>query len=202
MTKIIENIVPFQQKRKFIHHLNFTPGIWINGKTHWLKKTNEMFLISDGISVKMNQRSTISKVNYFDMIVTNHGKKERHVKLLMMYHHPNQKKEHISFISPVDKVIYHVSGGLIYLVNGMHNGNGFNHYTIQSRSNISSNSFWDCQEKGILNYRPMYKGSAASIKVFDLKIGARDIQKCSTWSISGNNKIEITELNNRLLKTY
>ncbi|WP_428909117.1 hypothetical protein [Niallia sp. Krafla_26] len=202
MTKIIENIIPFKRKQKLFDQLIFTPGIWINGKTYWIKNKNEIFLISEGISVKVLQKSKHSKVNYFDIFVTNHSKQDKQVKLLMMYHHYNQRKEQVSFISPVENVIYHISGGMVYLVNGMYNGNGFNHYTIQPKWNISSNIFWECPKKGKLNYLPMLKGSIASIYTFDMNISARDVQKCSSWSILGNNKYEISELNNRLLKTY
>ena len=106
----------------------------------------------------------------------------------------NQRKEHVSFISPVEKVIYHISGGMIYLVNGLYNGGSFNHYTIQPKWNISSNIFWDCQKKGKLKYRPMQKGSIASIYTFDMNIAARDVQKCSSWSVLGNNKFEIDRI--------
>jgi len=201
MTKIIENIVPFNKKKKYTDRLVFTPGIWINGKTYWLKNRRESFLISEGISVSIKHKSTHSKINFFDIFVSNHWKEERQVKLLMMYHH-NHMKEHFSFVSPVERLIYHMADGMIYLVNGLHNGKSFNHYTIQPRWNITKNIIWECQEKGILNYMPMLKGSAASIYTFDLNLHSRGTQTCSSWSIIGNNKIELNELNNRLLKTY
>lgn len=202
MTKIIKNIIPFDNKTKWIDRLIFTPGIWVNGKMYWLKNRGERFLISEGISVKIKHRSPHSKINFFDVFVTNHGKEERQVKLLMMHHPHHIMKEPFSFVSPVEKVIYHLSNGMIYLVNGLHNGKGFHHYTIQPKWNIARNNFWDCQEKGILKYIPMLKGSAASIHTFDLNLSARGTQRCSSWSITGNSKLEINELNKRLLKTY
>ena len=202
MNRIVEKIIPFNKKRKDIDRLVFTLGIWINGRTYWLENKSERFLISEGISVNMNQKIIHSKIKYFDVIVTNHGKRDRRVKLLMMNHH--QRKEHFSYISPVDKVIYHISSGKIHLVNGLHNGKGFNHYTIQPEWTIKRNSsyLWDSQEKGILKYMPMFKGAAASVHTFDLNIEARGTQKCSSWSIIGNDKKEIIELNRRILKTY
>lgn len=202
MTRIMGKVVPFRRKKKAINHLIFTPGIWINGEIYWLKNKNERFFISEGISVKIHQRSTISKVNFFDIFVTNHHKNERQVKLLMMYHHPYQKKEHFSFISPVEKVIYYFSGGFMHLINGSYNGNGFNHYTVQPEWNITNNIFWDCHEKGTLKYQPMLRGSATSIYTFDLKIGGREVHKCSSWSILGTNNNEIQEINKRLTKTH
>lgn len=202
MTRIIENIVPFRQRKKPVNHLTFTLGIWMNGEIYWLKNKSEKFLISEGISVNIHQRSTISKVNFFDVYVTNHGKKDRQVKLLMMHHHPHQQKEQVSFISPVEKVIYHFSGGIMHLVNGSYNGSSFNHYTIQPKWSITRNVFWDCHNKGTLKYQPMMKGSVASICTFDLDLKGREVHKCSSWSILGNNKSEIYELNKRLIKTY
>ena len=200
MTRIFEKIVPFNKKRNDIDRLVFTLGIWINGRTYWLENKNERFLISEGISVNFNQKTIHSKIKYFDVFVTNHGKKDRQVKLLIMNHH--HRKEHFSYISPVDKVIYHISSGEIHLVNGLHNGKGFNHYTIQPQWNIKSKYLWDSQEKGILKYMPMLKGAAASIHTFDLSIQARGTQKCSSWSIIGNDKKEIKDLNHHILKTY
>jgi hypothetical protein len=200
MTRIVEKIVPFIKKRNDVGRLVFTAGIWINGRTYWLGNKSERFLISEGISVNMNQKMIHSRIKYFDIFVTNHGKKDVQVKLLLMNHH--YTKEHFSFISPADKVIYHISNGEIHLVNGLYNGKGFNHYTIQPKWQIEGSHLWDCQEKGILKYFPMLKGAAASVHAFDLCIEARGSQKCSSWSIMGNNQKEINELNHHLLKTY
>ena len=76
MTKIVENIIPFKQnKKKLGDPLIFTPGIWVNGKTYWIKNKQELFLISEGISIKVQQRTKHSKVNFFDIFVRNHRKR-------------------------------------------------------------------------------------------------------------------------------
>lgn len=179
-----------------------TPGIWINGKTLWLKDSCEKFLLEEGISVHIKQEPIHSKVYYYDIFVTNHEKREKSLKLLMMNHHNNQLQEHLSFISPAEKVIYHMANQMIYLVNGRHNGKGISNCTVQPHWSIFNDTYWDNTEKGILKYQPMVKGSSVSMYTFDVGLSGRETKKSSSWVIAGKSKTELIDLNNSIIKSY
>lgn len=179
-----------------------THGIWINGKVYWLKDTSEKFLVNEGVSVHVKQESLHSRVKYFNIYVTNHEKKEKMVKLLLKHSHKNSSREEFSFISPAEKVIFHLADKMIYLVNGKNNGNGMNQCTIQSQWNVFNESYWDNKEKGVFKYQPMVKGSAVSLSEFDIELSGRETKKVNSWVISGTNKKELMDLNNSILKTY
>ena len=179
-----------------------TPGIWINGKTYWLHNEREKSILEEGISIHVKQRTPHSKISYLDIYISNHERKEKQLKLLMMHQHENQLKEHFSFVSPVEKVIYHLAGQNVYLVNGSFNGEQISQCTIQSQWNFYKNTYWDCLEKGILKYQPMVKGIAVSLYSFKIDLQGRETVKSSSWIISGKNKSEILDLNACFLKTH
>jgi hypothetical protein len=195
-----------RDKIRDVYHMKnqlvMTLGVWIDGKTYWLKNEEEKFLVQEGISIKVTKESLHSEINYFNFLIMNHEQTPQKVKLLIMHHHKHPTKEHFSFISPTDKVIYHFADQMIYLVNGRPAGNGISECTIQPQWNVLSEVFWSSRDHGTLKYMPMLKGSAISIYALTHELDGGEMQKCNSWVISGNNKEELMQLNSSILKTY
>jgi hypothetical protein len=179
-----------------------TPGIWVNGKTYWIKNGNEELVLDEGISIYFRKEDLHPQIKYFDIFVTNHDYQEKEVKLLMMHRFEKATKDHFSFVSPVEKVIYHISDSAMYLVNGELDGNSINHCTIQQQWNFYSNQYWDCHDKGHLKYQPMGKGTVVSIYLFPLTLKARSTVKSNSWVISAHTKTDLMNLNSCFLKTH
>ncbi len=180
--------------------LIFSPGIWVNGKVYWLGNAAEKLLPKENLSIKIKQANVHSKVQFFDLYVTNHSKASREAKLILMQRHPENGGEHFSFVSPNEDVIFHFADKRVYLVNGMSSYGRMKQCTVQPIWNIHTKRLWKCEESGKLNYQPMAKGAAASLFSLDLKMGARETQKSSCWMIEGTERNTVMNLNHMLLK--
>jgi hypothetical protein len=191
-----------ENEEKFMHRqpLIFTPGLWINGKVYWLGDSTEKLLLLEDLSIKMKQANIHSKVDFFDIFVTNHSKTDREAKLILMQRHSETANEHFSFVSPNDDVIFHFADKQIYLVSGINSCGKMKQCTVQPIWNIGTDRLWSCRESGVLSYQPMAKGAAASIFALDLRMGPRETQKSSCWMIEGTEKKTIINLNQMLLK--
>lgn len=180
--------------------LLFTPGLWVNGKVYWLGNSSEKLLLLADLSIKVKRSNIHSKVEFFDVFVTNHSHASRDAKLILMQRQASAGNEHFSFVSPNDDVIFHFADKRIYLVCGMNSRGRMKQCTVQPLWNIGNDRLWHCRESGVLNYQPMAKGAAASIFTLDLKMGPRETQKSSCWIIEGTEKKSIINLNQMLLK--
>ncbi|RSD27446.1 hypothetical protein [Mesobacillus subterraneus] len=180
--------------------LIFSPGIWIDGKIYWLGNTTEKLLPREDLSIKIKQANVHSKVEFFDLYVTNHSQEEKEAKLILMQRHAETAKDQFSFVSPNEDVIFHFADKKIYLVNGMNNNGRMKQCTVQPIWNVSTERLWNCRDSGRLNYQPMAKGAAASLFSLDLKMGPRETQKSSCWMIEGTEKSTVVNLNSMLLK--
>jgi hypothetical protein len=180
--------------------LMFSQGLWINGKIYWLGNASEKLLPLDDLSIKVKQANIHSKVEFFDIFVTNHAKTSKEAKLILMQRHTETANEHFSYVSPNEDVIFHFADKRIYLVNGMNGSGRMKQCTVQPLWNIGTERLWNCRESGKLNYQPMAKGAAASIFSLDLNLGPRETQKSSSWMIEGTEKSTVINLNNMLLK--
>jgi hypothetical protein len=180
--------------------LIFSPGIWVNGKVYWLGNMTEKLLPQEDLSIRIKQANVHSKVDFFDLYVTNHSKVDKEARLILMQRHAESALEQFSFVSPNENVIFHFADKRVYLVNGL-NGNGtMKQCTVQPIWNVSTERLWNCRKSGKLNYQPMAKGSAASLFSLDLKMNPRETQKSSCWMIEGNEKNTVVNLNAMLLK--
>lgn len=180
--------------------LIFTPGLWVNGKIYWLGKCSEKLIPLDDLSIKIRQANIHSKVDLFDIFVTNHSQNSKKAKLILMQRHADAANEHFSFVSPTEEVIYHFVEKKIILVNGMNETGKMKQCTVQPLWNINTERLWNCRQSGTLNYQPMAKGASASLFSLDLKIGPRETQKSSCWSIEGTEKNSVINMNKLLLK--
>ena len=180
--------------------LVFTLGLWVSGKINWLENCSERLLPINHLSIKIKQKDIHSKVDYFDIFVTNHSQSIKEAKLILIQRHADAANEHFSFVSPTEEVIYHFVEKKIILVNGMNDAGKMKQCTVQPLWNISTERFWNCLQSGTLNYQPMAKGASASLFCLDLKIGPRETQKSSYWSIEGTEKNSVNNMNNLLLK--
>lgn len=175
-------------------------GIWIDGKTYWIHNGTEKLIPDEAISIKINKVSIHSKIGFFDIYVTNHSESEKEIKLIVTHSFEKFHKDDLTFFSPSEKVIYHLTNRAFYLVNGQINGSLFSDYTMQPVWNIYTDQFWDCQNKGTLKYQPMSKGPSNSLFVFEMKIPGLKTHKANTWMISGNTRSELLGLNQVVLK--
>lgn len=182
--------------------LAVTAGIWIEGKTYWVRNHYERIIAEEGISIRMKEVPIHSQINYLDIFVRNHKYKNRKVKILLKHHYPYPTEEHFTFVSPVEKVVFHTVNDQIYLVSARGNRKGIEQMTVLPHWHVNTEQIWRSIEKGILNYQPMAKGMMVSILSIDLEIPAREMRKGSSWVIKGQNKGELLQLNKVLLKTH
>ncbi|UII54866.1 hypothetical protein LS684_14530 [Cytobacillus spongiae] len=180
--------------------LKLTPGLWVEGKMYWLMNGMEKLLHEEEISIQVKQEQIHSKARYFDMYVTNHLSFPRKVKLFFMYHHEFSTREHFSFISPSDNVIFHLANSQVFLVNARTSEKRMGQCTIQPYWDVSTGAIWSNKEKGFLKYAPMAKGTSASICSLDIEIPGNQTRKGSSWMIEGSSKTELLKFNQALLK--
>jgi hypothetical protein len=177
------------------------PGIWIGGKIHWISNGHEKLISSESLSIHVKEESIHSKVRLFQVYVRNHSEEEKNLKLLFMSRHHEVATEHLSFVSPLEKVIFHHSGEKMFLVNG-HSEEGTIQQTIQPLWNIPTEQIWADQTKGILRYQPMGKGASASIFSLDVKVPAQSSKKGTAWVIQATEKNLLLHLNETILKKH
>lgn len=175
-------------------------GIWVDGKAFWLKSGNEKILIEESISVQLKKDNIHSKIHYFETFLTNHASKPRQILLLFMHQHKDATRDHFSFISPSENVIYHLANNAVYLVNGQINGNAEGQRTVQPYWNFYNDQIWSNLEKGVLTYRPMVKGAAVSVFSMEATIPPNQTIKGTSWVIMDDNKIKLEGLNKLFLK--
>jgi hypothetical protein len=183
-----------------VRGLPFTPGLWVNGKCYWLQNCTEKVLYDDELIVKVKQEQSHSKITYSTIYVSNHGKQTKEVKLLAMYCASSVSKEHFTFVSPTDRLIFHIKEENVYLVNALYNGEEVKEYTIQPYWNVFSDQIWSSLITGSLTYQPMLKGMAAIIFASKITVKPRATENINTWTITGRNKTELLSLNKAFQK--
>lgn len=181
--------------------LSVIPGIWIDGKTYWVRDSFEKIISEEAISIHMKESSIHSRTKIHDLFIRNHGKRKRNIKLLFIHHYPNVTKEMFSFISPAEKLIFHIKNDHIFLVNGHCKGISMEQMTIQPFWLVHTDLIWQSLEKGILEYRPMTKGITGSVFSLNAKIDVGETCKATTWMLFGHNKNELFQLNSVLKNT-
>lgn len=186
---------------KTTEHLIVTPGIWIDGKTYWLRDSHEKLIPEEEISIRVKDSSIHSKSKIHDMFIKNHGNKLRNVKILFMHQNPCMTKELLTFVSPAEKAIFHIKNHFIYLVNGQCQGKPMDQMTVQPFWNFHTERIWQSPAKGILRYHPMAKGMMVSIFSLEASVPINEICKASTWTVFSHNKNELEQLNRQLKNT-
>ncbi|RHW41058.1 hypothetical protein D1B31_08915 [Neobacillus notoginsengisoli] len=183
-----------------VEKLDLTPGLWTSGKTYWNHGRMEFVLMEEEISMKISVEHPHSKINMVNYFVYNHSKTEKHVKLLALHYCQSVLKDHFSFISPADDIVFHLAGKQLYLVDGRSSSNEKWETTVIPSWHSSLDGIWGCKQKGTLKYTPMAKGNPASVLSREAAIPPGKIIRATTWCISGKNKNELLSLNTALLK--
>jgi hypothetical protein len=180
--------------------LQLVIGIWINGQTYWLHNQNEKIITKEKLTVKIKQENIFSKIRNSYIFITNHDELEKNVKIVMMHRYVHASKDHLAFISPKEQVIFHLANKKVFLVNGQYEGQVIQQATIQPFWSMNSDYMWSNQSKGMLKYQPMAKGIAVSMFTLNLCIPSHETKKASTWTIQGEAKRELLNVNEALLK--
>jgi hypothetical protein len=180
--------------------LQLVIGIWIKGQTYWLHNQSEKIITNEKLTVKIKQENIFSKIRNSHILITNHDKIEKNVKLVLMHRYIHASKDHLAFISPTDQVIFHLANKKVFLVNGHCEGQAIQQATIQPFWSINTGYMWHCENKGTLKYQPMAKGIAVSMFTFNLSISSHETKMASTWTIQGEAKSELLNVNDALLK--
>jgi len=178
-----------------------TAGFWIGGKIYWVRNRNEKIIPEEGISLHIKEVPLHSQIKFFEIYFRNHLQKNQQVKLVCKHYYPYLAEEHFAFVSPVEKVLFHMANQTIYLVNASFNGKGMQQMTVLPQWYANTGKIWKSLEKGVLSYQPMAKGMPASIFAIDLDLPAGTMRKAKSWIIKGNNKDELLRLNRILLKS-
>jgi hypothetical protein len=189
------------QRKLLMKKLTTTPGIWIDGKTYWIQNGYEKLIPEHSISVHVKQIHKHSKIQYTEIYVRNHSQQEKKLKILVLNFFPVTYQEHLSFVSPTENVIYHSVDDQLYLVNGEYNKNSIEQRTVQPIWNVHTEHIWSNNQKGILKYQPMAKGSSVSIFSLSMNVNPQSTGISRAWSITGTEKKDILELNHILMKT-
>ncbi|TRZ37583.1 hypothetical protein CEQ21_19240 [Niallia circulans] len=177
-----------------------TPGLWINGKICWLQNGYEKILPEYSVSVHVKSVQKHSKVQYNEIYVRNHSKENIEVKVLLLSHFSKSDQNHLAFVSPTDNVIFHSVEDQLILVNGEFNGSSLEQRTVQPIWNVHTDLIWKNQDNGSLKYLPMGKGGYVSICSLHMNLAPQTSNMGRTWTIYGNNKEVIMDLNQILLK--
>lgn len=180
--------------------LRMIPGLWIDGITYWLNEGLQQTLHEIGLSIHVKELPAHSKVRFYKIYVTNHYPFARKVKILLQYKHEIHSSEQVSFVSPVDNIVYHLADQTVYLVNGFMEREKIKECTIQHYWNIHTDNIWACSESGKLTYVPMIKGNAVSLYTKEIAFSGRQTCEGESWIISGESKNELLNLNSVLLK--
>ncbi|MBY0122386.1 hypothetical protein [Bacillus sp. S/N-304-OC-R1] len=187
------------------------PGVWINGKTYWLTPGVESMIPEEGISVHLKQEEETSEIKLYHVSITNYRERHLNVKLLIQNRHylsgnelKNllQKPYHLSFISPSEKVVFHLDHDNVYLANGCFHENNSGISTIQSLRNVFTDNIWNCQRSGKLKYNPMANGDAVSLFIYDFHFKGKQTLEGKSWVITGKDESELVKINETLLKTH
>jgi hypothetical protein len=184
----------------FLPQLQLVIGIWINGQTYWLHNQSEKIITNEKLTVKIKQENIFSKIRNSLILMTNHDQLEKNVKIVLMHRYTHASKDHLAFISPTDQVIFHLANKKVFLVNGKCEGQAIQQATIQPFWSINTGYMWSCENKGTLKYQPMAKGIAVSMFTFNLSIPSHETRMASTWTIQGEAKSELLNVNEALLK--
>lgn len=180
--------------------LRMIPGLWIDGVTYWLDNGLEKTLHEIGLSIHVKELPIHSKVRFYKIYVTNHYPLARKIKVLLQYKHDTHSREHVSFVSPVDNIVYHLADQTVYLANGFMEKEKIKECTIQNYWNIHTDNMWACAKSGKLKYVPMLKGNAVSLYTKELQFSGRQTYEGESWIISGESKKDLLNLNSVLLK--
>lgn len=178
-------------------HVEFVPGIWMNGKCIWLQNCTEKVLVEEGVIIKIKHEQIHSKIRYTTIYVSNYSSGPKNLKILGMHYIPNLN--HLTFVSPSDRRVFHLADERLLLVNGRSNDSIIKEYTTVPLWTARSDKIWSSLHNGILKYQPMAKGPAASILALEMTLGAHVTKKLNTWEIIGTNKNEILSLEKALL---
>lgn len=184
-----------------VNKLTTTPGIWLDGKIYWIQNGYEKLIPEHSISVHVKNIHKHSKIQYNEIFVRNHSVEAKEMKILILNHFINPFKEQVAFVAPTENVIYHSVDEELYLVNGVYKTNYMEQRTIQPIWNVHTDHIWNNFNKGQLKYQPMAKGSCVSIFTLTMGIEPQSTGQCQAWSIHGQNKKELLDLNHILLKT-
>ncbi|WP_462412223.1 hypothetical protein [Neobacillus sp. Marseille-QA0830] len=187
-------------RRSSVEHLHFVPGIWVNEKYYWLYNSTEKVIYDEALILNMKQEHIHSKIHLSKIIVSNHGNQDKDIKIMGMHYFPNIDQEHLTFISPTDKHIFHHNGEDVFLVNGQTADEGVSQYTTIPIWNAFTDQIWNSLETGSLKYQPMAKGPAVSIFALNLKVERHSTKKVNSWAIAGVSRNEVISMEQALLK--
>jgi hypothetical protein len=178
-------------------NVEFVPGLWMNGNCIWLNNCTEKVLVNGGIIIKIKHEQNHSKIRNTNIYVSNYSNASIEVKVLVMHYIPNFN--HLAFISPSDRRVFHWADEKILLVSGRYNNSVIKEYTTIPLWIARSDQIWSSIQTGILKYQPMAKGPAASILAVKLTLKANQTKKINTWEIIGSNKNEILSMERALM---
>ncbi|MEO2074457.1 MAG: hypothetical protein ABGX20_03590 [Bacillus sp. (in: firmicutes)] len=202
MMNLIEdqNIEDTSRSHQSFDTLLFIPGLWINGKYHWMQNCTEKVLYDEELTIKVKHNQVHSKIRVTHIFVSNHSNNVKEVKVLAMHHFSNVGKDNLTFVSPMDNRIFHHANRQVYLVNGHYKGLELKEYTAMPLWNTYTDQIWNSLLTGTLKYQPMAKGPAASIFAMKMLLQPHETARMNTWTITGSSKNELIGMEEVLIK--
>jgi len=181
--------------------LQFVPGIWVNGQYFWLQNCTEKVIYDEELIIKVKQEQLYSNIRFSSVYVSNHGNQTKEIKVLVMHYFLYVGQDHLVFVSPIDRHIFHHANQKVFLVNAQYNKTDKIEYTAIPQWNAYTDQIWGSIQKGNLKYQPMAKGPAASIFAVKMSISPHETSKMNTWTITGSSKNELISIEKALIKS-
>ncbi|MBP2241622.1 hypothetical protein J2Z40_002194 [Cytobacillus eiseniae] len=182
--------------------MKMIPGVWVNGKTYWMKRGMDALVLDEGITLQLTEENIHHNTRIFVVKVTNHFRRSIKVKLLLQHRCCQWDYNHLSFISPLEDVVFHLANDSVHLVNGVGNcRNAKKICTVLPLWNIYKDQIWKSSQSGTVQYCPLANGNAVSLLLYDLNFVDKGSFEGKSWIISGENEVELVKINESLLKT-
>jgi hypothetical protein len=185
-----------------VPQLQLDIGIWMNGQTYWMHNQTEKILTKEKVTVRVSNDYPHSRIRNSFVYVTNHDRNPKTLKLVVMHRYLEASKDHLAFISPSEQIIFHLANKKVFLVNGYCEGQAIQQATVQPFWSMNTDYMWTDIQKGTLKYLPLAKGIAVSVFMLEMDIPGHETKKAITWTIQGEAKKDLININQTLLKKH
>ncbi|MED1607385.1 hypothetical protein P4U90_18845 [Cytobacillus kochii] len=187
--------------------LHQTLGIAVGKSVYWIEM-NDMAEGREhqveGLSIRTEKVRIDHHISMLNFNIYNELSTSKEIKVLMAHSNPRECDYQISFISPIEHLIYHMIDRQLFLVNGHLNGVKMKENTVMQQSQVDNNKIWSYGKGGkqTLSYNPIGKGKVVSLCGDTVKITGKSAIDGQAWSITDDCQKQLLQVNQTLLKKH